>query len=659
MNKKRVPPPPPALPSCPPPSLHSTPPASHTFMNELLTQLSSKVKCPLSHLTHPHILRSKPNGNTKSDCFSCGLQTSFVSGSVLHYYCTTCDVEFHLGCHKFPRKLGHPYHPQHPLTFTYRDSQSGIISEGNIDESFCREILSDSSTSDPEKLLSWSQSDLVVDKCTWCANAIEGNWFYRCSICNFSLDLSCFRNFPLQTINKPKSHHHPLVFYPRPLLTPCDACGLVNVLNPSYACFQCNYMVHQSCIDLPRVIKITRHQHRLSHTPYIEAVTSPCRICYRPVDIKYGQYTCNQEDCSYVAHSKCATHENVWDGEELEWEPEKYDKSEDINPFIKVGANLIKYFSHEHLMKLEKYDGVRDGEKQCQACVLPIDSRDFYNCVQCDFFLHEVCAGLLRKIDHALHVHSLVLDPSRYSTQKDYGWLTECSVCSRNFSGFKYKCSEKNCVAQERFQIDVLCTLVPDYFTHESHDHPLFISTSYKGKNKIWCEGCKGICMQSYLQCSVCKFALCYQCATIPNEICYKYDKHPLSLCYGEEVRDGMYYWCEVCEKKVNPTDWFYTCNECSITIHVKCMFGPTIYLMPGFVFKDLSSTVKVLRNSSSTRPLCDSCGHRCPSSVYYRSHNFTKVSCSLNCLETVSLSLVRLGQPPSSPIRLRHQIQL
>ncbi|CAH8283497.1 unnamed protein product [Eruca vesicaria subsp. sativa] len=563
MDRKRVPPP------------SSRPPTSHTFLNELLKKLHPNAICPLSHLTHPHVLLLKHGGNTKSDCYSCGKQKSFVTGRRNSYSCTTCNVEFHHGCHEFPRKIRHPYHPQHPLTFTFRNYENGIISDGHIDESFYYTILSDSSTLDVKKFrsvqVSQSQSNLLMDKCTWCAEDIEGSWFYRCSICNFSLDLSCYKNFPLQTVENPKSHHHSLVFYPRPLLTPCDACGLVNVLDPSYACFQCNYMVHQSCIDLPRVIKITRHQHRLSHTPYTEAVTSPCRICYKTVDFKYGQYFCNQEDCSYVAHSKCATHENVWDGRELEWEPEEYDENEDIIPFIKVGTNLIKHFSHEHFLMLEKYDGIRDGEKQCQACTLPINSRDFYNCVECDFFLHEVCAGLLRKLDHALHVHPLVLDSSHYSSKKHYTRIG-CSVCSRKFSGFTYKCSKRDCMLYQGFQIDVRCTLVPDYFTHESHEHPLFISTSYKGKSKICCEGCKEVCMQSYLQCSVCQFALCYQCATIPNEICYKYDKHPLSLCYGEDVPDGV-YWCEVCEKEVNQRiGSTHATNVVSLSIFNACL---------------------------------------------------------------------------------------
>ena len=53
---------------------------------------------------------------------------------------------------------------------------------------------------------------------------------------------------------------------------------------------------------------------------------------------------CNHEGCSYLA----TTHEKVWDGNELEWEPEKTNETEDITPFEKVGLGVIKYFCHEH-----------------------------------------------------------------------------------------------------------------------------------------------------------------------------------------------------------------------------------------------------------------------------------------------------------------------
>lgn len=58
----------------------------------------------------------------------------------------------------------------------------------------------------------------------------------------------------------------------------------------------------------------------------------------------------------------------VWDGRELEWEPQEIGEAEDVAPFKKVGDDLINYFCHEHYLKLDKYDGVRDADKQCQAC---------------------------------------------------------------------------------------------------------------------------------------------------------------------------------------------------------------------------------------------------------------------------------------------------
>lgn len=160
---------------------------------------------------------------------------------------------------------------------------------------------------------------------------VRYQYFYRCSICIFCLDPPCSRKIPPHTIKNPKIHHHPLIFLPRPLLLPCDACGLIRRSEPSYACFQCNYVVHRGCINLPRVIKLTRHPHRLFHTPFLSlTISSSCRLCYKTVDIKYGLYSCNHDNCSYVVHSKCATHKTIWDGRELEWEPEEYGEIEDI-----------------------------------------------------------------------------------------------------------------------------------------------------------------------------------------------------------------------------------------------------------------------------------------------------------------------------------------
>lgn len=248
----------------------------------------------------------------------------------------------------------------------------------------------------------------------------------------------------------------------------------------------------------------------------------------------------------------------------------------------KVGDDLIKYFSHEHHLKLEKYDGVRDEDKRCQACILHIDSRNFYSCLQCDFSLHEVCANLPRKIDHALHHHPLLLDPA----PSEIHYSNVCLVCSRAFSGFRYKCAKNNCEESSctDFQVDVGCILVPDCFTHKIHEHPLFIPISALYAEKIRChQGCGCNCIGSYLRCTLCEFAMCYKCATTPDKLHYKYDTLPLSLCYGE-ISDQT-YWCEVCEETLDPSKWFYTCDKSDITIHRSCVFGNFAYMKPGYMF--------------------------------------------------------------------------
>ncbi|XP_023643278.1 uncharacterized protein LOC17895801 [Capsella rubella] len=285
-----------------------------------------------------------------------------------HFYCTTCNVEFHNGCQRRTRKITHPYHLQHPLTLSYRNPETGIMFNSNVDSGETQSNTSDRGKSESLDII-WSQADSIFDECTWCGKDFK--------------DVS-----PPLAIPNPKSHQHSLLLFPRPVPVPCDACGLIKA----------------------------------------------------------------HEECSYVVHSKCATHENIWDGRELEWKIEESDDTEDIIPFKRVGDDLIKYFGHQHCLRLQEYDCVRDAEKQCQACVFPIDSQHFYHCTTCDFFLHEVCANLPRKLDHALHNHRLILDPS---SPKDFKSIY-CSVCSRASTGFRYKCSEIDCQKGAKFAVDIL-----------------------------------------------------------------------------------------------------------------------------------------------------------------------------------------------------------
>jgi hypothetical protein len=94
----------------------------------------------------------------------------------------------------------------------------------------------------------------------------------------------------------------------------------------------------------------------------------------------------------------------VWEGEELEDEPEE---EEIEDPYKVIDEKEILHFSHEHNLRLGD-DNAADNEK-CHACVFPINSDPFYQCVQCKFLLHKVCATLPRKKRNILHNHKLDL----------------------------------------------------------------------------------------------------------------------------------------------------------------------------------------------------------------------------------------------------------
>lgn len=224
-----------------------------------------------------------------------------------------------------------------------------------------------------------------------------------------------------------------------------------------------------------------------------------------------------------------------------------------------------------------------------------------------------------------------------------------CHVCSRVTTGFRYIRHNYPTQGGPYSFIDVRCVSVPEYFTHKSHgDHLVFISTISSNKD---CKRCKNTCSGSHGECPECEFALCYACATIPHELHYKYDKHPLTLCYGEKGSAGSdIYWCEVCEKLLDTTEWFYTCNQCCTTVHLQCVFGSSFFMKPGSTFRlpHYRKSAEVIRNSSNSRQLCYTCGNLCTASIYYEGYDrfhkgllFTYKNrdvsrvpiCSLHCL--------------------------
>uniref|UniRef100_A0A1J3F285 Phorbol-ester/DAG-type domain-containing protein n=2 Tax=Noccaea caerulescens TaxID=107243 RepID=A0A1J3F285_NOCCA len=534
------------------------------------------------------------------DCYGCSETKKDAQG----YYCPQCKFYVHKECAESPSEINHPSH-SHAL-----------------------------------KLRSCGPPGYSDGSCRLCGETL-GLLVYHCSICNFSLDTGCARKHEIPSIGYPKAHEHRLHLLAKRVSFPCP-CGK-DVRGAPYLCHQCNFMIHRDCVYLPRVIHLTRHEHRISRSYFIGPGKFVCGVCRLELDGRYGGYRCSV--CpDYVIHLRCATREDVWDGIELEGKPEEEeDIQEPFQVVVSTKCKVIKHYSHEdHQLELDEGGVVCHESIRCSACALPVYLDPYYKCSTCGFVLHKTCANLPRKLRHELHKHTLTLRPNTSSDDENGYNFFNCTVCKRLCSGFKYVCE---CCDVE---IDVRCCSIREPFIHESHRHQLFLTCS---EAKL-CGACNKNA-STVLNCVDCEFALGFDCATLPHKVKHKCDTHFLSVCFGEET-SGQ-YWCEVCETRVDPNKRFYTCEDCSTTLHINCVIGEFTFWRPGLMSVSLYQAT-VLPNVFASRPCCHMCLSRCEdtSGVIYISDKYL---CSSKCLEKFIGIRITLSKSPTLEMPLFGQL--
>ncbi|CAN7050165.1 unnamed protein product [Brassica oleracea var. botrytis] len=449
---------------------------------------------------------------------------------------------------------------------------------------------------------------------TWIS--YESSCFY-CRLCDFCFHKECqtalMESNP--TIDHPETHEHTLTFIRKKNSFSCDACGLVGEFEINmYGCLPCNFFIHRDCIYLPKIIKLTRHSHRLLHTYHVPDCNTKCRICNGSFVWGCGGYICTDKTCDYKLHSYCATRKATWDGRDLEQELEEISNSDqDVTSLKEVDGKTFRHFSHHHdLMKL-CVNGEKEGdERVCEACILPIGSGSFLGCKECDFALHATCANLPRKLEHTFHRHPLTLEVDII----EEGFFS-CSQCERESCGFMYRCCQEEC----EFKMDAKCASLADPLYNGAHQHPLTLLDS-------------GAC--------------CYECdlyfdstrATLPVLVKCNYDMHPLSLCFTQS-----FIWykpslsCDACEKGINPdVQDIYVCFDCNTVVHVECAIGKYPYLKHGHTIELNGFEIEIASNNNISRPICHACHSICQDKLFFRNKKNVTISfCSINCVTTSS----------------------
>ncbi|CAA0360854.1 unnamed protein product [Arabidopsis thaliana] len=519
------------------------------------------------------------------DQFNCGACERSKIGTN-YYVCLTCDLMFHKECVESPLEIKHPSYPFLSLKLYNR----------------------------PGHRVSCMCCDLALF-----------SMLYHCPTYKLSMHPVCaMKPIPI-FIDHSKRHPHLLTFFPKQASLLCDVCGLVKESFPTYVCVRCIFVVHRDCIYFPYVIKICRHQHRISFTSSLPSGKWSCGVCRQKVDNNCGAYTCNK--CShYFVHTRCALREDVWDGKDLEGVPEEHEII--LEPFETIADGIILHFSHGHHLKLE-ISRVYDENKFCQACILPIYEGNYYSCMDdCDFILHEACANASRKKHHALHGHPLTLKvvPGEQEYYKDY---FQCSACYRQSCGYIYEAGY--------YRIDLRCASVSEPFQYQGHEHPLFLALDRQQELEATCQ----ICQQKAtflrkLNCIECDYVICFKCATLPYEAKYKHDKHFLTFREGKEESDQL-DWCEVCEKRIvySRKDGFYACDHCCTTLHVHCLLGEDMYMLkPSQTITYIKREVHILPNNTRSRPFCHHHDEdRCPHKVVFKWQDQYMIFCSYRCL--------------------------
>ncbi|WZZ69986.1 hypothetical protein YC2023_081356 [Brassica napus] len=259
------------------------------------------------------------------------------------YRCNELGCEeavFHKYCANPLKEINHSFHPDHPLkliipTFPLYDSQRHKCFCGARHKHSLK-LVCEPNVENPWKSCKACGINVYLE--------VHNYIFHECE--EFVIHLDCVDFFPeayhtshpqhpLKSLGgevldyadkkcllcemKFDRYHHKL--HHRLIDFTCNACGTQGNRNP-YFCLPCNFMIHRECIDLPRVININRHDHRISYTPRLGHGEWKCRVFRKKVEGFYGAYSCSK-CATFAVHARCATRTGVWDMVEREGTPEE------------------------------------------------------------------------------------------------------------------------------------------------------------------------------------------------------------------------------------------------------------------------------------------------------------------------------------------------
>ncbi|KAJ4912628.1 Cysteine/Histidine-rich C1 domain family protein [Raphanus sativus] len=438
---------------------------------------------------------------------------------------------------------------------------------------------------------------------------------FGCVECNFKLHLRCADALLRGLMHD--SHEHRLIYANtsgaiRLGERKCQICK-ENCERPFYYCIECKLRFHWKCLKIPRsVVDKSFHIHPLVSKVFLDDSLEYCGVCEMVVHAGNHAYCC--ETCDFLSHIECILNKGaapsplyLKDLYSCNLDITDQDDSKTIHFENK---HVVKVVGHTHVLRSIPLSEL--GKRvDCGICRGKIDDKAC-KCETCKFQTHDFCAELGKSRMRQFHSsHPLTLLPdflvAEFST-------VDCDICLKPITGFNLFC--RTC----RFNIHVKCLswlprglklMVRNKQGCFIENHPTFgvtVSSSYLTTCTI-CE--ERLCG---------KIVSCRDCGDVYHPWCITDRKKREKLCRHPLHRDHDLRFlnvsgsnCIFCKLKI--TKYGYTCGECEVSFHLKCVEAVGISKKT----KSVKSHFHCLYNfweKHSTR-VCSVCARGCGTSFY------------------------------------------
>ncbi|KAK8623657.1 hypothetical protein V6N13_065022 [Hibiscus sabdariffa] len=292
---------------------------------------ASKRLPALKLACHPHLLAyfyfTYYRDSDFKLCRYCGSCGKGCDGASI-YRCVQCDISFHMEC-VVPSEAKQRYH-RHPLMLVES------VEEDGSDEFCCDVCENERDPKDPVyycqscTFIAHIQCVLPQDQISYVMESEEAvsekemeqneGTNVNHSLCNFKLDVKCAALTTHKTgvsqenkMDRVTELHHfthldklLLAYYNDTInKTICKICELP-ILCPAYSCSKdfCSYIIHESCLRLPRKIQAPFYLNRRVVVCETRYSKQQCYVC--PLNIKSERFAYSCEDYEPKLHPLCA-----------------------------------------------------------------------------------------------------------------------------------------------------------------------------------------------------------------------------------------------------------------------------------------------------------------------------------------------------------------